>query len=192
MRTCRSAVLVGAVAATLTLIAACGQGGVEGAADGGNSGVSVTAGGAEGHEPLRANGSPGGAEGSGGPGQGGAKAAGQLSVRADASLGDIVTDDAGFTLYRFDEDSAEPPKSTCVHACVTAWPPVLAENTSAASGMEASLLGTLTRADGTRQLTLAGWPMYRFAQDAKAGDVKGQGVGGTWYAVRPDGRPVAQ
>ncbi|MFD0447742.1 hypothetical protein ACFQ10_43930 [Streptomyces indonesiensis] len=53
-------------------------------------------------------------------------------------------------------------------------------------------MGSVTRADGTKQLTLAGWPVYRFAGDNKPGDTKGQGVGGTWNALAPDGKRPAR
>ncbi|CAM5390870.1 lipoprotein [Streptomyces spiroverticillatus] len=119
------------------------------------------------------------------------KAAGQLAARDDAKLGKIVTDSAGMTLYRFDKDTAKPPKSNCEGDCAKAWPVVPAGTATAVPGTDASAVGSVTRADGTKQLTLGGWPMYRFAQDTKAGDVKGQGVGGTWFASAPDGKKAA-
>ncbi|NUK13540.1 hypothetical protein HRW18_37515, partial [Streptomyces lunaelactis] len=103
-------------------------------------------------------------------------------------LGKVVTDSAGFTLYRFDKDTASPPKSNCEGECAKAWPVVSAGGASAAPGTDASLIGEVTRTDGTKQLTIGGWPMYRFAKDAKPGDAKGQGVGGTWFAAAPDGK----
>lgn len=59
------------------------------------------------------------------------------------------------------------------------------------AGTEASLIGEVTRADGTKQLTVAGWPMYRYAKDTAPGDANGQGVGGTWFAAAPDGKKAA-
>ncbi|WP_066957180.1 SCO0930 family lipoprotein [Streptomyces lushanensis] len=120
-----------------------------------------------------------------------AKPAGQLAVWDSKELGEVVTDSEGFTLYRFDKDTANPPKSNCEGDCVTAWPVVAAGDAEAAPGTDPSLLGEITRADGTKQLTIAGWPMYRYAQDTSPGDANGQGVGGTWFASAPDGKKAA-
>ncbi|WP_411104590.1 SCO0930 family lipoprotein [Streptomyces sp. cmx-4-9] len=116
-------------------------------------------------------------------------AAGQLKVQQLGDLGTAVTDGQGFTLYRFDKDTPNPPKSSCEGDCAKAWPPVPADEATAGEGIETGLLGSVARADGTRQLTLAGWPVYRYAKDTKAGDTLGEGVGGTWHALGPDGKP---
>ncbi|MGP4003884.1 SCO0930 family lipoprotein [Streptomyces sp. 8N706] len=116
------------------------------------------------------------------------KAAGQLAVRADAKLGPIVTDSEGMTLYRFDKDTPDPAKSNCEGDCAKTWPPVPADDAEASASLNPDLLGSVARADGTKQLTLAGWPMYRYSKDTKAGDTNGQNVGGTWFASAPDGK----
>ncbi|MGW5850548.1 SCO0930 family lipoprotein [Streptomyces sp. NPDC055254] len=117
--------------------------------------------------------------------------AGQLKVQEVPALGAAVTDGEGFTLYRFDKDTPEPPKSNCEGDCATAWPPVPADAATAGAGLDAGLLGSVARTDGTRQLTLAGWPVYRYAKDVKPGDTLGEGVGGTWHVLGPDGKPAA-
>ncbi len=117
---------------------------------------------------------------------------GKLAVRETADLGPVATDSNGFTLYRFDKDSAKPPASRCDGDCAKAWPPVPAEGASASTGLKASDLGMVVRSDGTKQLTLGGWPVYRYAKDAAAGDTKGQGVGGTWNALAPDGKKASK
>ncbi|MFJ8173405.1 SCO0930 family lipoprotein [Streptomyces sp. NPDC094473] len=119
------------------------------------------------------------------------KEAGQLAVWDSKKLGKVLTDSEGFTLYRFDKDTAEPPASNCESDCAKAWPAVPAEKAEAAAGVGASLIGEVTRADGTKQLTVGGWPMYRYAEDAEPGDANGQGVGGTWFAAAPDGKKAA-
>ena len=96
------------------------------------------------------------------------------------------------TLYRFDEDTPKPAKSNCNDACATKWPPVPADDALAGAGIDSSKLGKVKRDDGTEQLTLEGWPVYRYAGDTKAGDTKGQGVGGTWNALAPDGKPAGK
>ncbi|MFG2296080.1 SCO0930 family lipoprotein [Streptomyces sp. NPDC048603] len=117
-----------------------------------------------------------------------AAGAGRLAVREVAGVGTVVTDSKGATLYRFDKDTAKPPKSSCEGDCAAAWPPVPADDAAATSGIEADLLGAVARADGTRQLTLGGWPVYRYAKDTAPGEAKGEGVGGTWHALAPDGK----
>jgi predicted lipoprotein with Yx(FWY)xxD motif len=105
-----------------------------------------------------------------------------------------VIDGPGRTLYRFDKDSASPPVSNCTGACANLWPPVLVGTQVRVSGIDSALLGTVKRADGTVkradgtvQLTLHGWPLYHYAGDAAPGDINGEGVGGTWYAIEPTG-----
>ncbi|MGW1520121.1 SCO0930 family lipoprotein [Streptomyces sp. NPDC002287] len=122
----------------------------------------------------------------------GAKPAGALAVSATDRLGPVLTDSAGSTLYRFDKDTAQPPASHCDGDCAKAWPPVPAGDATAAAGMDPALLGEVVRADGGKQLTVAGWPAYRYAKDTKAGDLNGQGVGGTWFALAPDGKKAAK
>lgn len=117
----------------------------------------------------------------------GAGAGGALAVQQVPNLGTVVIDGQGFTLYRFDKDTANPPKSNCDGDCAAAWPPVASKGVGAATGITGQL-GEVVRSDGTRQLTLAGWPLYRYAKDTAPGETKGDGVGGTWHAVAPDGK----
>ncbi|RPF39465.1 putative lipoprotein with Yx(FWY)xxD motif [Streptomyces sp. Ag109_G2-6] len=122
----------------------------------------------------------------------GAKPAGALAVSTTDKLGPVLTDSAGFTLYRFDKDTAKPPASHCDGDCAKAWPAVPAGDATAAAGMDPAVLGEVVRGDGSKQLTVAGWPAYRFAKDTKPGDLNGQGVGGTWFALAPDGKKAAK
>lgn len=114
-----------------------------------------------------------------------------LQTAGSATLGTIVTDGSGYTLYRFDKDTAKPSMSNCNGACATLWPPVAAVDNAQVKGVDKALVGTVTRADGSKQLTLNGWPLYRYSPDTKPGDTKGQGVGGTWYASTPQGKKAA-
>jgi predicted lipoprotein with Yx(FWY)xxD motif len=113
----------------------------------------------------------------------------EVKVMSVAPLGQILTDAAGMTLYRFDKDTANPPKSNCVDDCAVKWPPVLVPEGASPKldGADASVLGTVERGDGSRQLTAGGWPLYLFADDKVPCDIKGQGVGGTWFAAKSDG-----
>ncbi|WP_370946908.1 hypothetical protein AB5J62_04880 [Amycolatopsis sp. cg5] len=102
------------------------------------------------------------------------------------TLGNAVVDGDGAVLYRYDRDSAKPPMSACVDACTRTWPPVLTTGTPVAVGIDQKLVGTIPRADGTWQVTLGGWPLYRNAT-ASPGKWNGQGVSLAWFAVGPDG-----
>jgi len=96
-------------------------------------------------------------------------------------------------VYLFLADSSTT--SNCNSAsCVQYWPPVLTNGApQAGAGLNASLLGTIRRSDGTTQVTYAGHPLYRFVSDKAAGDETGQGVnafGAPWYVVSPSGAQI--
>ena len=115
----------------------------------------------------------------------------KLAATDVGDFGKVVVDGAGRTLYLFDKDTASPSKSNCDGDCAAKWPPVLAgSGTPQVDGVDAALVGTVTRTDGSKQVTLAGWPLYQFAQDAKAGEAKGQAVGGVWWVLGPDGKKI--
>lgn len=103
-------------------------------------------------------------------------------------LGKIVTTADGSTVYLFTPDTSTT--SACTGACAGSWPPVLVTGNPTAEGIAAKLLGTVTRDDGTTQLTIAGHPVYRFAGDSKPGDTTGEGVGGKWFVLGPDGSSI--
>ncbi|MDX3075964.1 SCO0930 family lipoprotein [Streptomyces sp. NPDC088354] len=114
------------------------------------------------------------------------EAASGLAVRTDAKLKTIVVDGKGMTVYVFSKDT-KPGTSSCEGECAAQWPPVPADDAQAAKGLNQDLLGSITRTDGSKQLTLAGKPLYYFAKDSLPGDTNGQGVKGLWYAAEPDG-----
>lgn len=111
-----------------------------------------------------------------------------LATINDPVLGEIVVDDEGYVLYRFDADASEPPKSNCSGECAAAWPPSPAVDAGKLTGIDASILGSFTREDGTKQAMLSNYLLYRYAGDTKPGETKGQGVKGKWWAVKPDGK----
>jgi predicted lipoprotein with Yx(FWY)xxD motif len=184
MNTWRSASVAVAAAALLALTAACGQEQADEQTDGLSVGNAAPAEGGygDGYGAGADTGADAGAE---------PKSAGQLATWNSKQHGEVLTDSAGFTLYRFDKDTAKPPKSNCAGECAKTWPVVAADGAKAAPGVDPALLGSVAREDGTEQLTVAGWPMYRYAADKKPGDAKGQGVGGTWFAAAPDGKKAA-
>jgi predicted lipoprotein with Yx(FWY)xxD motif len=107
-------------------------------------------------------------------------------------LGKVLATRSGMTLYLFAIDRRG--RSACYGQCATFWPPLLKKGKlSVGSGLKAKLLGTIKRKNGTRQVTYAGHPLYRFKLDKKAGQVKGEGqdfFGGKWYGVNSAGRAV--
>ena len=111
----------------------------------------------------------------------------------NTSLGGILVDAQGRTLYLFKADSAVA--SACDGACAGAWPPLLAHcNLSVAGGAKASLISTIQRPTGALQLTYNGHPLYLYVADHKPGDVNGEGVtafGAPWYALSPAGNQVS-
>lgn len=108
---------------------------------------------------------------------------------ASTTLGDVLVGPDGRTLYMFDPD--KQGASTCYDQCATAWPPLTVEGDPAAGeGLDASLVGTTERTDGTVQVTYDGWPLYYWAKDTKAGDVTGQAVNDVWWVLDAAGAPV--
>jgi predicted lipoprotein with Yx(FWY)xxD motif len=125
--------------------------------------------------------------------------AGAVTVQTASSdtFGDYLTDGEGMSLYLFTNDTAAtadaPAVSACADACLMNWPPLLVTGeATAGEGAMADLLGTLTRDDGTTQVTYNGWPLYYFANDAASGDTAGQEVGDVWYLVSPAGEAIEQ
>lgn len=123
----------------------------------------------------------------------GAAAAGlTLAVRQNATLGSYVAGKDGMSLYIFEKDTAGT--SACTGNCAGTWPPLtvasLADVTAGAG--VTGLLGTIQRADGTLQVTLAGRPLYYYAGDSAAGDTSGQGKNDVWYLASPSGDPIGE
>jgi predicted lipoprotein with Yx(FWY)xxD motif len=110
-----------------------------------------------------------------------------VQLGLDRTLGSVLIDGEGFTLYRFEKDSAAPPKATCVGECGRVWPPVLVNEKITFRNLDAGLIGAVTRQDGTQQLTVAGHPAYRYVEDAVPGQTNGQAVDGAWFVLGPDG-----
>ncbi|MFD4787258.1 SCO0930 family lipoprotein [Streptomyces sp. NPDC058459] len=185
----RTAALVATAASVLALTTACGQDNVTPpAAAAQNVGASASA---PGTGLVTGNGyGADGAQSSASPATPAAPA-GKLTVATNPQLGSVLTDGSGLTLYRFDKDTAEPPKTNCEGDCATTWPPVPAADANAGAGIDKAMLGEVTRPDGTKQLTIGGWPAYRYAKDLNSGDVNGQGVGGKWFALAPNGKKAS-
>lgn len=110
----------------------------------------------------------------------------------DASVGDYVAGENGLALYIFTPDAAAPGKSVCNGECATNWPPLVVDDladVSAGEGITGEL-GTVTRDDGTTQVTLGGNPLYYFKGDAAAGDTNGQALNNVWWLAGADGKGI--
>jgi predicted lipoprotein with Yx(FWY)xxD motif len=108
------------------------------------------------------------------------------------SLGEVLTDGAGMTLYLFTPDKGGTP--TCSGTCAGAWPPFLVDGDAAdvalPDGVDPAWVSTIAHPDGGTQLMIGDWPLYYFAGDSAPGDVNGQGSGDQWFVVGADGKAV--
>ena len=116
----------------------------------------------------------------------------EVMVSQNATLGGLLTDGKGMTLYAFTTDT--PGVSNCNGQCATAWPPFTvaagATPTLAMGSTATAALGTFQRADGATQVTVNNMPVYYFAKDMKPGDANGQGIGTAWYVLDSTGNLV--
>jgi predicted lipoprotein with Yx(FWY)xxD motif len=131
-------------------------------------------------------------QGHGGHGGHGGTNAGPPALWAVQSgpLGVVATDGTGALMYRSDADTANPSTSTCTDPCTQTWLPATIENGQEPDllGVDAARVGRLVRPDGTTQLTLAGWPLYRHRDDPGGLQTSGaHGTDDTWFAVTPTG-----
>ena len=119
-------------------------------------------------------------------------AAVSIDVAESADHGQYLGDSAGMALYIFVPDAQGA--STCYDDCATNWPPLTVASADAlpalGEGLDATLLGTVERDDGTFQVTYNGWPLYYFAGDTEMAQTNGQAVGGNWYLIDPAGEAV--
>jgi predicted lipoprotein with Yx(FWY)xxD motif len=111
---------------------------------------------------------------------------------AETALDTVVVDADGRTVYAFDEDTPGSGESACSGDCLATWPPVPADSDEPQVEGVTGEVGTITRDDGTRQVTLDGRPLYLYAQDEAEGDVTGQGVGDVWWVVAPNGTAITE
>ncbi len=147
-------------AAVLLAVSACGGGSGYGSPSGGNPGSGT------------ASSTPAGGIGT-----------------TSTSLGTILTDSAGKTLYAFAADS--PGTSRCSGQCLVYWPFDPAESSAPKAPADVTAaLGILDRGNGAKQVTVDGWPMYTYVGDQSTGDTTGEGKnlsGGLWWVVGTDG-----
>lgn len=130
----------------------------------------------------------GGGGGTASPGA--SQAAFQIGT-GSTGAGQALVGPSGDTLYTFAKDTSTT--SACTGGCASLWPPLLlppGEHATEASGVTGTL-GTITRSDGSTQITYDGHPLYYYSTDTKPGDANGQGVGGVWFIATPSGQSGA-
>jgi predicted lipoprotein with Yx(FWY)xxD motif len=106
------------------------------------------------------------------------------------SLGTVIVDGTGMTAYLFDEDTKGEAASACTGGCATAWPAITTTSATPTVTGVTGTIGTIPTADGGKQITVNGLPLYTYASDTAKGDIKGQGVGGTWWVAGADGTKI--
>ncbi len=99
-------------------------------------------------------------------------------------VGTVLASSKGLTLYYYTEDKPGSGKSVCTGGCATAWPPLAAPVKAPAGVRLPGRLGMITRADGTKQVTLNGYPLYYYADDKAPGQAAGNGVEGAWHVIK--------
>jgi predicted lipoprotein with Yx(FWY)xxD motif len=112
-----------------------------------------------------------------------ASGAAAIIKTANTSLGTILVDGQGRTLYHRTDESAT--HIVCTGSCASTWPPLFAQGTTGVGNV--GPLSTVMRPDGKGQAAAAGQPLYTFSGDAKAGDTNGQGIAGIWFVIKAQG-----
>lgn len=112
----------------------------------------------------------------------------QVKLTQSATLGTLLTDAVGRTLYMFANDKDR--MSNCYDNCQRTWPPLLTRGQpQAGQGVDVSKLSTTNRRDGATQVVYGDFPLYYFTPDTAPGDTKGQAVNNVWFVLGPDGQP---
>lgn len=115
---------------------------------------------------------------------------GTVKTAMRSPYGTILVSASGRTLYRYTKDSKHVNRCSSVAVCNKYWPPLVVKASAkptAGVGVKASLLGTIKAAHGMRQVTYAGWPLYFFAGDKRAGQINGQDFLKEWFVVSKTG-----
>jgi predicted lipoprotein with Yx(FWY)xxD motif len=103
----------------------------------------------------------------------------------------FLVDQSGRAIYVYAQDTQNSGTSACTADCATTWPPVTVTGIpTAGTGADATMLGTITRDDGTMQATYNGWPLYYNSADTAPGAITGQGMEGAWYLVSATGNAI--
>lgn len=120
----------------------------------------------------------------------GAYAADVVAKIGSSSLGKIVVNGKGMSAYFFDLDKAKSGVSACTGECSANWPAMLSSTSKPLVSGIKGVIGSISLKSGGRQVTINGRPVYTFAFDKAAGEIKGQGAQGVWYVISPSGREI--
>lgn len=120
----------------------------------------------------------------------GSTSAGGTLRTADSSLGEIVVDGAGMTVYMLNLDTQGAQASACEGTCATNWPAVTTDSDVPEVEGVTGEVGTITGVEGETQVTLNGWPLYYYAGDNDPGDTNGQGVNDVGFVLTPAGEVI--
>ena len=104
-------------------------------------------------------------------------------IKNKEKIGKYLTDGKGMTLYYFKKDQKD--KNSCAGPCLEKWPMYNGGQITPPRGSETKEFGEFTRADGKKQSTFKGWPLYYFAGDKAPGDANGQGMKDVWFVINP-------
>lgn len=119
-----------------------------------------------------------------------------VQVSETSDFGPILVNGEGMSLYGFMGDTQGSGTSACTDECAAEWPPLTVEGDPVAGeGVDETMLSTITRDDGSTQITYNGWPLYLYTFDTVPGDTNGQGVTdefGLWHLISPAGEHIEQ
>ncbi|WP_410605355.1 hypothetical protein [Amycolatopsis sp. lyj-90] len=111
----------------------------------------------------------------------------QLTAVYMTKMGQAVLDETGAVLFRYERDNPHKARSACLGDCAAVWIPITTTGTPVVTGIDPAIVDTIKRPEGAKQVTLAGWPLYKFA-NARPGEWTGQGTDHLWFVVEPDGQ----
>jgi predicted lipoprotein with Yx(FWY)xxD motif len=107
-----------------------------------------------------------------------------MQLRTEStSDGTVLASSSGLTLYYYDADKQNSGASACTGSCATAWPPLAGPVAVPAGVTLPGPIGTITRSNGTRQVTVNGYPVYTYSGDSASGQATGNDIGGEWHVV---------
>ncbi len=109
-----------------------------------------------------------------------------VKTTASKFLGTYLVNQSGFTLYYFQNDSEALYNSTCYGECAKLWHPFYASDISVPEDLNTVDFGKITRADGSKQTTFKGWPLYLYSKDKFPGDTNGNDVDDVWHIINPE------
>lgn len=173
----KSTLIVTLAVSALTLVALAGCSSTTTAATASTAPSSAASADAPGYPPAHA---PASATASAGPD----------AATASSKLGQIIVDGKGMTVYVFDKDTANSGVSACTGACAATWPAVTSTSATPTVTGITGTVATIPGANGTKQITINGLPIYTFAADTNPGDTKGQGVKSIWWVLSPAGAKI--